>query len=63
MTRDIAAQLIKAIIASGKSANELARLSGVPQTTISRFLAGKDMGIRKAAKIAIVLGIELKRLK
>lgn len=60
MSRDIAEKLRDAIRQSGLSANELAKRSGVPQTTISRFLSGKDLGIHRAAKLAKVLGLELR---
>lgn len=56
----MADKLRSAIAACGLSANELAQKTGVPQTTISRFLRGKDMGIHRAAKIATYLGLELK---
>ena len=48
-----------AIQSSGKSANEIAQATGVPQTTISRFIRGKDMGIDRASKIAAYLGLWL----
>ena len=51
--------LRRAITQSGLSANELCRLTGVPQSTISRFLAGADMRISKASKIAAYLGLSL----
>lgn len=60
MPKDIAESLRAAIRDSGKSANQLASETGVPQTTISRFLTGKDMGIHRAAKLAKALGLELK---
>lgn len=61
MSKDIAEALRAAIHTSGKSANEIAKASGVPQTTLSRFLRGEDMSIHRAAKIANYLGFELKK--
>ena len=63
MPKDVADMLRKAIADSGQSANEIAQATGVPQTTISRFLRGKDMGINRASKIAAYLGLELHRPK
>ena len=63
MSKDVAESLRRAILNSGLSANQLAKKAGVPQTTISRFLRGKDMGVHRAAKIAAVLGMELKSKK
>jgi transcriptional regulator with XRE-family HTH domain len=60
MPRDIAEKLRAAIRRCGKSANQLAKASGVEQSTISRFLQGKDMGIHRAAKLAACLGLVLR---
>lgn len=60
MRKDLAEMLRDAIRKSGLSANELAAQTGVPQTTLSRFLRGKDMGIHRASKVAEHLGLELK---
>jgi len=49
----------RAIRDSGYSAMELARQTGVPQPTITRFLAGADMRMSTAAKIAAFLGVSL----
>jgi ribosome-binding protein aMBF1 (putative translation factor) len=60
LTKDgIGDQLIAAIKASGISQNQLAKATGVLQTSISFFLRGQDMGIHRAAKIADYLGLEL----
>lgn len=59
---DIAEQLRVAIRDSGQSANAMAKACGIPQTTLSRFIRGEDMGIHRAAKVAAYLGLELKRL-
>lgn len=61
MSKDIAEQLRAAIQASGQSANEIAKATGVSQPTISRFLRGEDMGIHRAAIIAKYLGLELRK--
>lgn len=61
MSKELADQLRKAIIDSGKSANEIAKASGVPQTTLSRFLRGGEMSIGRASKIAAFLGLSLKK--
>lgn len=63
MSKELADQLRKAIIDSGKSANEIAKASGVPQTTLSRFLRGGEMSIGRASKIAALLGLSLKKDK
>lgn len=55
--------LRNAINASGVSANEIARETGVPQPTITRFLQGADMRLSRAEKIAQYLGLELKKTK
>lgn len=59
MSKDIAEQLRKAIRASGQSANAIAKATGVPQTTLSRFLRGEDMSMSRGAKIAAYLGLRL----
>ena len=63
MSKELAEKLRAAIVASGYSANQLAKETGVDQTTISRFLRGKDMGIERAGKIAKFLGLELRETK
>lgn len=59
---NIADQLREAISKSGESANEIAKASGVAQTTVSRFLRGEDMSFHRAAKIAAYLGLQLQGL-
>ena len=51
--------LRRAIRDCGISANMLAQRTGVPQPTITRFLAGADMRVSNAAKIAECLGLSL----
>jgi predicted transcriptional regulator len=63
MLKDIADELRKAIRDCGESARTLEKETGVPHPTITRFLAGADMRISRAAKIAAYLGMELKRNK
>ena len=63
MSKQLADTLRAAIRMSGLSANALAELTGVPQPTITRFLAGADMKLATAGKIAAYLGLELKRQK
>ena len=60
MSKELADKLRAAIRKSGLSANELARQTGVKQTTISGFMRGRDMGIHRASKIAKFLGLELR---
>ena len=59
MPKDIAEQLRKAIQECGLSARKLEEETVVPHPTITRFLAGADMRISRAAKIAAFLGLEL----
>lgn len=61
MSKRIADALRDAIRKSGLSAHKLAKETGVPQPTITRFLAGADMKLVTAEKIAAYLGLELKR--
>ena len=63
MPKHIAAILREAIASSGKSANEIAKATGVPQPTITRFLAGADMRLSRAEKIADYLRLELRKKK
>lgn len=63
MSKQLADTLRAAISASGKSANEIAKSTGVPQPTITRFMAGADMRLSRAEKIAAYLGFELRKKK
>lgn len=63
MSKELADTLRQAIRDSGQSANELAETTGVPQPTITRFLAGSDMRLSTAQKIAEYLGLELRPSK
>lgn len=60
MSKELADTLRQAIRDSGQSANELAETTGVPQPTITRFLAGADMRLSTAQKLAAYLGLELR---
>lgn len=59
----MASTLRDGITKSGQSANEIARATGVPQPTITRFLSGADMRLSRAQKIADYLGLELRPKK
>src|SRR5690349_20279137 len=59
MKQLISSTLRNAIITSGKSANALGKAAGVPQSTIARFLAGADMKLSTASKLAEHLGLQL----
>lgn len=61
MSKELANILREAINNSGESANAIARATGVPQPTITRFLAGADMKLSTAARLAEYLKLELKR--
>lgn len=63
MSKLLADTLRGAIVKSGLSANALAEKTGVPQPTITRFLAGADMKLETAGKIAEVLGLRLVEVK
>lgn len=52
--------LRQAILASGKSALALARETGVPQPSISKFLKGEaGLNFASAERLATYLGLEL----
>lgn len=61
MQKQWATILREAILASGMSAGELWKLSGVSQPTITEFLRGKDIRLSTAEKIAAHVGVELKQ--
>ncbi|NDC38782.1 MAG: helix-turn-helix domain-containing protein [Proteobacteria bacterium] len=47
--------------ASGLSGYKLSQLSGVPESTISRFLRGKiDLTLGTASRLCKVIGLELR---
>lgn len=60
MPKDIADKLRDAIRQCGQSAHALEKATGVPHPTITRFLAGADMRMSRASKLAAYLGLELK---
>jgi plasmid maintenance system antidote protein VapI len=63
-TQDIEKQLLQAISESKLSINGLARLSGVNQAMISRFINGqRSLTLPSAAKLAKVLGLEFHRVE
>jgi plasmid maintenance system antidote protein VapI len=41
--------------------NELARLTGIPQSTITRFINGADIRLSNASRFALYLGFTLNR--
>lgn len=55
----ISDQLRQAISESGKSANVLAKETGVPQPTITRFLNGAEMRTGSIDKLSAYLGLTL----
>lgn len=56
------AEIIRnAIRRSGKSANEIAKATGIPQTTVSRFLRGEEISVGRAGKLAAYFGLALQR--
>jgi len=63
MTKELSDELRRAIRASDKTVYELSTKSGIPYPTIYRFLAGADMRLSRASKIARVLGLKLTKGK
>jgi plasmid maintenance system antidote protein VapI len=59
----ISSQLRDAIKDSGQSANALARATGVPQPTITRFLNGAQMRTENIDRLAEYFGLKLCREK
>ena len=54
-------QLRQAILGAGITRYRIAKLSGVTQATLSLFVSGKrSMTTDTAAKVAVVLGLELR---
>jgi predicted transcriptional regulator len=56
-------QLRAAINEDGRSAYELAKLAEIETDIVYRFMAGKDIRLATAAKLASVLGLTLKSHK
>jgi hypothetical protein len=54
-------QLREAIRNCGMSANELSRVSGVPQPTITRFLNDGELRSNNVDKLAAYFGLVLKK--
>ena len=62
--KDIEMQLHEAISGSGISCYEIAKRSGVTKSQLSLFLSGqRSLTLTSAAKIARVLGLELRPAK
>jgi hypothetical protein len=57
----ISDQLRAAVRDSGKSGNVVAKESGIPQPTLSRFLAGANMSSAAVDKLAAYFGLVLKK--
>jgi transcriptional regulator with XRE-family HTH domain len=55
MATTLSQQLRSRIKRSGLTQMQLSGLSGIPQTTIGRFLRGGDMTIEKADKLQLAL--------
>jgi transcriptional regulator with XRE-family HTH domain len=63
-TKDIEVQLHEAILSSGMSCYEIAKRAGVTNSQLSLFLSGqRSLTLTSAAKIARVLGLELRPIK
>ena len=60
MAKTISIMLREAIVKSGKSAGEIAKATGVPQSTVTRFLNGGNMRLSWADTIAAHLCVEVK---
>ncbi len=61
---NIETQLREAILGAGMTRYRIAKLSGVTQATLSLFVNGKrSMTTDTAAKVAAVLGLELRPVK
>jgi transcriptional regulator with XRE-family HTH domain len=62
--KDIEMQLREAILSSGMSCYEIAKRAGVTNSQLSLFLSGqRSLTLTSAAKIARVLGLELRPVK
>lgn len=61
MPKEMADILRVAIRKSGKPLLTIATDTGVAVSTLSEFMAGADMRLSNASKIAAYLGLELKR--
>jgi hypothetical protein len=60
MSKSLAEPLRAAIRTGGQTAVELAKATGVPQPTITRFLNGADMRLSRAEKLADYFNLELR---
>lgn len=57
---NLALTIRRAIAASGRSQNELAARSGVPQPRISAFVRGGSLRLEAASKLMAALGLEVR---
>ncbi|HWA97619.1 MAG TPA: helix-turn-helix transcriptional regulator [Pirellulales bacterium] len=60
MPDDLAKMLRSAALSSGQSHADIARATGIPQPTVTRFLNGADMKLSTAARLAAYFGLELR---
>lgn len=58
-TTDFAETLRNAIRAAGLTQYHLAKLTGVPQSALSRFMAGQDLRVTTFQKLCRVVGLQL----
>ena len=56
-------QLREAVLNDGRTAYELAKLAKIETDIVYRFMAGKDIRLATAAKLAEVVGLTLKPIK
>ena len=61
MSKELAETLREAIRKSKLPLLTIANDTGVAVSTLSEFMAGADMRLRNASKIAAYLGLELKK--
>ncbi len=59
MAEAISTALRKAIEASGVSHNEIAKATGIPQPTITRFVNGADLRVSNCDALAAYFGLSL----
>lgn len=59
MSETLAKAIRDALLATGKSHNAIARETGIPQPTITRFLNGRDVRVSIASALADYAGLAL----
>lgn len=60
MSHDLAAALRNAVRRQRLSISVIARQAGIPQSTLAEFMAGADMRLANASKLARFLALELR---